>query len=163
MRKLINRKMQNVSRSGEKGGPACGWWKVECCMLGNRKVCWYVDVLPLKSERKPPQASGLLSDSLPFIFIRVAIRSIHPLCSPRSTPTWPFDVKPSTYEPIGLIPTCEPLARTDHERQLIVICVSKGKHTDVTNTPFIKISTSRLQSQFSPLIPAFPLLPELVR
>ena len=24
--------MQNVSRSGEKGGPACGWWKVECYM-----------------------------------------------------------------------------------------------------------------------------------
>ena len=30
-----------------------------------------------------------------------------PLCSPRSTPTWPFDVKPPTYEPIGLIPTRE--------------------------------------------------------
>ena len=33
--------MQNVSRSGEKGGPpAFGWWwKVECCMLGYRKAC----------------------------------------------------------------------------------------------------------------------------
>ena len=28
-------------------------------------------------------------------------------CAPRSTPTWPFDVKPPTYEPIGLIPTRE--------------------------------------------------------
>ena len=46
-----------------------------------------------------------MSDSLPFI--RAAIRSIHPLCSQRSTPTWPFDVKPPTYEPIGLIPTRE--------------------------------------------------------
>ncbi len=25
--------MQHVSRSGEKGGPACGWWKVESTML----------------------------------------------------------------------------------------------------------------------------------
>ena len=25
--------------SGERGGPACGWWKVECCMLGYRKAC----------------------------------------------------------------------------------------------------------------------------
>uniref|UniRef100_UPI002585C21C hypothetical protein n=1 Tax=uncultured Allisonella sp. TaxID=339338 RepID=UPI002585C21C len=33
MRKLINGSMQNVSRSGEKGGPACGWWKVESSML----------------------------------------------------------------------------------------------------------------------------------
>ena len=24
--------MQHVSLSGERGGPACGWWKVECCM-----------------------------------------------------------------------------------------------------------------------------------
>ena len=40
-------------------------------------------------------------------FYQRAIRSIHPLCSPRSTPTWPFDVKPPTYEPIGLIPTRE--------------------------------------------------------
>ena len=33
--------MQNVSRSGEKGGPpAVGWWwKVECCMLSRWKVC----------------------------------------------------------------------------------------------------------------------------
>ena len=57
--------------------------------------------------------------------------NIHPLCSPRSTPTWPFDVKPPTYESIGLIPTCEPQARTDHERQLIFICVNKGKHACV--------------------------------
>ena len=34
MQKLINESMQNVSRSGEKGGPACGWWKVESTMLG---------------------------------------------------------------------------------------------------------------------------------
>ena len=54
-----------------------------------------------------------------------------PLCSIRSTPTWPFDVKPPTYEPIGLMPTCEPQARTDHERQLIFICVNKGKQKDV--------------------------------
>ena len=27
-----------------------------------------------------------------------AIRSIHTLCSQKSTPTWPFDVKPPTYE-----------------------------------------------------------------
>ena len=40
-------------------------------------------------------------------FYQRAIRSIHPLCSLRSTPTWPFDVKPPTYEPIGLIPTRE--------------------------------------------------------
>ena len=55
--------------------------------------------------KEAAKASGLLSDSLPFI--RAAIRSIHPLCSPRSTPTWPFDVKPPTYEPIGLILTRE--------------------------------------------------------
>ena len=29
-----------------------------------------------------------------FALYKKAIRSIHPLCSPRSTPTWPFDVKP---------------------------------------------------------------------
>ena len=34
MRKLINESMQNVSLSGERGGPACGWWKVESSMLG---------------------------------------------------------------------------------------------------------------------------------
>ena len=36
MQKLINGSMQNVSRSGEKGGPpAVGWWwKVESSMLG---------------------------------------------------------------------------------------------------------------------------------
>ena len=32
-------------------------------------------------------------------FLPKAIRSIHPLCSPRSTPTWPFDVKPPTRIP----------------------------------------------------------------
>ena len=34
MRKLINESMQNVSRSGEKGGPSAsgGWWKVESTM-----------------------------------------------------------------------------------------------------------------------------------
>ena len=59
--------------------------------------------------------------------------NIHPLCSPRSTPTWPFDVKPPTYEPIGLIPTCEPKARTDHElcSSLISLCVNKGKQVNV--------------------------------
>ena len=45
------------------------------------------------------------------------------------------------------IPTCEPQARTDYERQLIFICVRKGKHKDVTNTPFIKIF--RLPTQIS--------------
>ena len=31
--------LRNISRSGEKGGPACGWWKVESSMLGYRKAC----------------------------------------------------------------------------------------------------------------------------
>ena len=44
--------------------------------------------------------------SLPLY--KEAIRSIHPLCSPRSTPTCHFDVMARTYEPIGLIPTREP-------------------------------------------------------
>ena len=39
MQKLINGSMRNVSRSGERGGPACGWWKVESTMLECRKVC----------------------------------------------------------------------------------------------------------------------------
>ena len=30
--------MQHVSRSGEKGGPACGWWKVESTLLEQRKT-----------------------------------------------------------------------------------------------------------------------------
>ena len=60
-------------------------------------------------------------------FYQRAIRSIHPLCSLRSTPTWPFDVKPPTYEPIGLIPTCESQARTDHERQLIIFMLEHRK------------------------------------
>ena len=42
-----------------------------------------------------------------FALYEKAMCNIHPLCSPRSTPTWPFDVKPPTYEPIGLIPTRE--------------------------------------------------------
>ena len=83
-------------------------------------------------------------------FYKRAIRSIHPLCSLRSTPTWPFDVKPPTYEPIGLIPTCEPQARTDYERQLIFICLYEGKYKDVTNTPLIKIF--RFPTQISILI-----------
>ena len=48
------------------------------------------------------------------------------------------------------IPTCEPLARTDHERQLIFICVRKGKHKDLTNTHFIKIF--RFPTQISILV-----------
>ena len=44
MRKLINESMQNVSLSGERGGPACGWWKVESCMLSSGK---YADVFRL--------------------------------------------------------------------------------------------------------------------
>ena len=36
MRKLINGSMRNVSLSGERGGPACGWWKVESSMLEYR-------------------------------------------------------------------------------------------------------------------------------
>ena len=41
MQKLINGSMQNVSRSGEKGGPpAVGWWwKVDSSMLEYRKGC----------------------------------------------------------------------------------------------------------------------------
>ena len=38
--------LQNVFRSGEKGGPAGGWWKVESSMLGCRKACWCSDSLP---------------------------------------------------------------------------------------------------------------------
>ena len=57
--------------------------------------------------KEAAKASGLLSDSLPFI--RAAIRSIHPLCSPRSTPTWPFDVKPPTRE--SWKDSCRPASR----------------------------------------------------
>ena len=29
---IAKESMQNVSRSGEKGGPACGWWIVDSAM-----------------------------------------------------------------------------------------------------------------------------------
>ena len=41
------------------------------------------------------------SDCLLSVLYKEAIRSIHPLCSLRSTPTWPFDSKPPTYEPMA--------------------------------------------------------------
>ena len=72
------------------------------CLLCTGKRADVQSDFSLKGSR---EGFRLLSDSLPFI--RAAIRSIHPLCSPRSTPTWPFDVKPPTYEPIGLILTRE--------------------------------------------------------
>ena len=103
------------------------------------KACW---CSPSEVWKEAAKASGLLSDSLPFI--RAAIRSIHPLCSPRSTPTWPFDVKPPTYEPIGLIPTCEPKARTDHELRSALSVFS--------------MFADFLKSQFSCLVPVFSSL-----
>ena len=30
----LMKSMQHVSLSEERGGPACGWWKVESSMLG---------------------------------------------------------------------------------------------------------------------------------
>ena len=65
--------------------------------------------LPHTSYLEPVfSQESMLLYAIFFALYEKAIRSIHPLCSPRSTPTWPFDVKPPTYEPIGLIPTCEP-------------------------------------------------------
>ena len=34
-----------------------------------------------------------------FALYKKAMCNIHPLCSPRSTPTWPFNVKPQTRIP----------------------------------------------------------------
>ena len=35
----LMKSMQPVSRSGEKGGPAGGWWKVEPSMSEYREAC----------------------------------------------------------------------------------------------------------------------------
>ena len=40
-----------------------------------------------------------------LLYMKKLCATSTPLCSPGSTPTWPFVVKPPTYEPIGLIPT----------------------------------------------------------
>ena len=81
--------MQHVSLSGERGWTASLWLVGESRMLyvgtGERMLLYEIFLLYMK---KPCATST-------------------PLCSPRSTPTWPFDVKPPTYEPIGLIPTRE--------------------------------------------------------
>ena len=41
--KLINESMRNVFLSGERGGPACGWWKVDSTMSkpGNNGSMWH--------------------------------------------------------------------------------------------------------------------------
>ena len=88
-------------------------------------ICYYFyptkkreEPLFYKKFPHPPRTSYLLPRTCLFVGKNAVVRnvfalyekamcSIHSLCSPRSTPTWPFDVKPPTYEPIGLIPTRE--------------------------------------------------------
>ena len=84
--------MQHVSRSGEKGGPpAFGWWwKVECCMWIHGICCSSLFYKRGYSQNPPP----------------VPLQEAHrpAILKLRHRPTSVQDV-----------PTCEPLARTDHE------------------------------------------------
>ena len=67
----LMKSMQPVSRSGEKGGPVCGWWKVECCMLEHRKACCCTQYFLLYMKKPcatstPRKLSGKVFADLPF-------------------------------------------------------------------------------------------------
>ena len=57
MQKLINGSMQNVSLSGERGGPACGWWKVESTMLECGKACCCSGIIVTRQSAFLPLSS----------------------------------------------------------------------------------------------------------
>ena len=120
------------------------WWIVDSSLWGYRKACKCSEFFSLKGSPTGFRSDVWLSDSLVrqmvesrmlyvwteermllyemfLLYMKKLCATSIPLCSPRSTPTWPFDVKPPTYEPIGLIPTRELQDNSRRQWALLII------------------------------------------
>ena len=146
--------MRHVSLSGERGGPACGWWKVESTMLRNRKAkgCYiwpFYKNVPYPPTNRIPLiclcSKGKNAKRFPFWRERGTIRFSEwwkveccmlehrkaCWCMQYFCFIWRSHVQhPPPCNSCGIAPTMS--------RRLIFVCWDKGKHENVLSSFILK-------------------------